>query len=1120
MKYLNFKTKILLAIIVLVISVSITNKAQADDKTVTFSGFDWKVKNSVDGKKGPGNNNWTDDPADVFVDESGLHLKVVKHSDDQWYSSEVYLSKSLGYGKYTFDINANVNQFDHNLVLAPFLYQDDTHEIDIEHSYWADQTDGKNLYYTVQPHGKAGNQQSTAYDLSGDFQDIIDWQPDKITFSTKQNGSEISSFTYTSSTDGSSDNFTPGNERLDINFWLYTSSTPLTDSVTSYEALIKNFTFTANTPSTGDTTTTTTTTTPDPTTTTSTEVAVVMMNLKIKAFDSSIFDQNIKVYGCKESPDSPTSTINAWCAIQQLAENNDISITNSWSDFGVFLSSINQYDGSDGKWWLWYSDLEPGATALNKHELHSGETLLLTYGISPLRILYDNTTVNLVPSTATLTAQYFDDFEWSWKTASDVTFETVIAGVTSTVTSSDGQYDLPFNSNEQISVQVKKDGFVESNPITFDSLLSSAEINLTILTSKDSIVYNGNNVIACPEIDEGKSYTLNAMCAIKQSGLENYWSVFGTDMFLNSLSSFQNNQDGNGVYWNWFSGLKNDLNYGDTALNKHILKSNENLVLTYDIFPLRISADNYTPEVGSTSTITLEEFSFDESFSPVWKKATSSTLSINKEFELPNDTGVYQLYITSTEPINIYGLKSGFGDVLLTLNPTTTNSGTTTENNNNSGGGSGGGTSQTHNKIDTSKAVDFLSVSQNSNGSFGSSDLYTDWAAIALATQNDNNTAKSKVKTYLLTDPNFGGGLNPVSDLARRSMALMSLGINPYNGTKTNFIQKIVDSFDGTQFGDNTLYNDDIFALFPLLKAGYQSTDPMIVKDVQFILSKQKTNGSWDGIDLTSATVQALSQLTNIDGVNTALNNAKQYLQTNQGTDGGFGSTESTAWAIQGIHSLNESSDTWLKNNLNPNDFLYNGQSKDGGMGSSTEGQTNLDSRIWSTSYAIPAGLNKSWNEILNSFPKPASTSTDSAQTGSGTTFTTSTTSLTTTSTTVSTSTNLVNTTVESPTITPIVTQKNTEQKIKKENKTVVTTIKNIKKELTDLKIANTKEVDKKTQQELSVGQPEKEKNNTIDNLPLDTPTRRTAKKVLAVTGGSAAALGLYLGLRLIKNVL
>lgn len=1137
MKYLNFKTKIFITALLLLGAMGATYNANATVlNNIDFAGRTWTVKS---GAGGPGPNNWGNTDQDVFVDGSGLHLKVSQHEDDQkWYSSEVYLPGSLGYGKYTFDINSHVDQLDQNLVAAPFLYQDDTHEIDIEHSLWSGETGAKNLFYTVQPYNKAGNQQSIASIFSdGVFQDIIDWQPDKINFSTKQNGNEISSFTYTTSTDGTTDNFNPGNELVHINFWQYKGATP---GVTSSEFLVSNFAFDPYVaPNIDPTTSTTSTTTPDPTptptptSTTSTPDITptstpdsAAIHLKIKTFDSSIYDQDIKVTSCAESPSSSNSTINAWCAVEQAATTANLSITNSWSDFGVFLIGINQYNGADGKWWLWYSDaggLNPGLTALNSHILQEGETLILTYDISPLRIfLNSDNNPSFIYSTTTIYAQYFDDLEWTWKNTPDVNFEIQHLGQTTTVTSTNGEYSLYLDSINPYTVKTTKDGFLDSDTVGLEANLPKTSINLTVNTSQGGTIYqNSLDVSACPETDGSQTYTLNAMCALKKSGLTIDWSTWGTDMFLNSINSYSNDFV-NGIYWNWFSGLNNNLDYGQTALNKHILTANENLVLTYDVLPLKISADTSTPSVGSTSTITLEEFSFDESFNPVWKKANSSTLLFNKEIELPNDSGTYYLPITSTDTIYIFGQKPGFVGMLLTLNPTTTNIGTTTENNNNnSGGGSGGSTNQTHKKIDVDKAVDFLLGSQNSNGSFGSSDLYTDWAAIALATQNDSNTAKAKVKEYLLTDPNFSGGLNPVSDLARRSMALMSLGINPYNGTKTNFIQKIVDSFDGTQFGDNTLYNDDIFALFPLLKAGYQSTDSMITKDVQFILSKQKTNGSWDGIDLTVATVQALSQLTSIDGVNTALNNAKQYLQTNQGTDGGFGSIESTAWAIQGIHSLNESPDDWLKNNLNPNDFLYNWQSKDGGMGSVEEGQANLDSRIWSTSYSIPAGLNKSWNEILNSFSKPVSTSTNPAQVGGVSNITTTTATNTTTSTTVSTSTNSsTGTTAESVATTPKVEQKNTDQEIKKENKTVVAAPKNIKKELNNFQPATKKEVGTKTQQELSSGQPEKKQNEALENLPLDTPTRRTAKKVLAVTGGSAAALGLYLGLRLVKNVL
>lgn len=219
--------------------------------TVDFAGKTWNVKNGIGGPGAAGiGNNWGDTAQDVFVDGAGLHLKVSKHSDDQkWYSSEVYLPTSLGYGKYTFDINSRVDLLDQNLVAAPFLYQDDTHEIDIEHSYWAGETGTDNLFYTVQPGGKAGNQNKISSTFSdGVFQDIIDWQPDKISFSTIQNGNIINSWVYASSTDGTTNNFNPGSELVHINFWQYKSLEPL--NATTSELIVSNFSFVSSTPQT------------------------------------------------------------------------------------------------------------------------------------------------------------------------------------------------------------------------------------------------------------------------------------------------------------------------------------------------------------------------------------------------------------------------------------------------------------------------------------------------------------------------------------------------------------------------------------------------------------------------------------------------------------------------------------------------------------------------------------------------------------------------------------------------------------------------------------------------------------------------------------------------------
>ena len=47
-------------------------------------------------------------------------------------------------------------------------------------------------------------------------------------------------------------------------------------------------------------------------------------------------------------------------------------------------------------------------------------------------------------------------------------------------------------------------------------------------------------------------------------------------------------------------------------------------------------------------------------------------------------------------------------------------------------------------------------------------------------------------------------------------MALMSLGLDPYNTNGENYINKIISGFDRKQFGDASVDNDDIFALITL----------------------------------------------------------------------------------------------------------------------------------------------------------------------------------------------------------------------------------------------------------------------------------------------------------------
>jgi hypothetical protein len=502
--------------------------------------------------------------------------------------------------------------------------------------------------------------------------------------------------------------------------------------------------------------------------------------------------------------------------------------------------------------------------------------------------------------------------------------------------------------------------------------LPKASIKLRIETAS-STLYNDNlEVMACENFDGSGVYDLNGRCALEQSGLAAKWTNWGSDLFLDSIGDIANNQNGNGIYWNWFDGLS----YGQTALNKHVLHEGEDLLLTYEINPLKLMIATNSPLIGSTTILSLDEFAFDTSWNPVWQPAASSSFFINGEQFFSAD-GTWILSINTSTPYSIYGVKAGFLNSQTEIITGTSTLLDAEAEGGDQAGVSGVGYGGTQEKIfDTAKAISFLAAHQNSDGSIGSSIIFSDWAAIAFSAYGDSG-AKDKLRDYLLSAGYDTALKVGTTDLDRRAMALMALGVNPYNTAGADYISRIAAAFDGRQIGDPNYFNDDIFSLFPLLKAGFNGNDKIISDTLQFVISNQETNGSWGSVDISSAAISALAlarQAGNINSelslsINQSLQSGRQFLQSVQMPNGGFNdNVNSTAWAAQAISALGDPVSAWEKFGLDPIDYLAGLQEADGGLESQT---APIDTRIWTTAYAIPAALNKSWGDILFNFARP-----------------------------------------------------------------------------------------------------------------------------------------------------
>lgn len=166
------------------------HRVASGTRNVTFSGYQWTVRSSGGNKQGPGPNFFNDGERNVFVDaQSALHLVLSHDNSSGWQCAEVVAAKPLGYGSYTFTTQGrvdNLGERNPHVVLGMFLYQDDSHEIDIEMSRWGNATAGAaNADNAVQPVNAASGVYWEQPPVACSVHQI-DWQPDGVRFSSTE----------------------------------------------------------------------------------------------------------------------------------------------------------------------------------------------------------------------------------------------------------------------------------------------------------------------------------------------------------------------------------------------------------------------------------------------------------------------------------------------------------------------------------------------------------------------------------------------------------------------------------------------------------------------------------------------------------------------------------------------------------------------------------------------------------------------------------------------------------------------------------------------------------------------------------------------------------------------
>ena len=132
-------------------NVSKDSTAKTFAKTISFSGYTWKITTSKS-TQGPGPNYWNSNNA--WVDDNGwLHLKITKNPlTHRWECAEVSSQKKFGYGTYQWQVEGRIDSLDKNVVVGLFNYSGNNghDEMDIEFARWGNAA-WPNLNYTLWP---------------------------------------------------------------------------------------------------------------------------------------------------------------------------------------------------------------------------------------------------------------------------------------------------------------------------------------------------------------------------------------------------------------------------------------------------------------------------------------------------------------------------------------------------------------------------------------------------------------------------------------------------------------------------------------------------------------------------------------------------------------------------------------------------------------------------------------------------------------------------------------------------------------------------------------------------------------------------------------------------------
>lgn len=171
-------------LLLVAVAVSAAGQETVLRQRIKFSGYVWDLRQSEE-PGGPQGNRFAGEGRSVFLNSDKSLTLAISRKGELWYGGELALTRSLGYGTYTFRVRSGLSDLDGNVVLGLFSYSDvdkrANDEVDIEFSAWGEPGAPVRGQFVVQPYQEEGH--LAFFDLDArEASYSFDWSKDGISF--------------------------------------------------------------------------------------------------------------------------------------------------------------------------------------------------------------------------------------------------------------------------------------------------------------------------------------------------------------------------------------------------------------------------------------------------------------------------------------------------------------------------------------------------------------------------------------------------------------------------------------------------------------------------------------------------------------------------------------------------------------------------------------------------------------------------------------------------------------------------------------------------------------------------------------------------------------------------